>query len=309
MIEVPNPAASVATVPMVAPSTTTLSVAFGVAALTSASTPATPSTMSGFSAPLASGSATRSQLFSAILNAAPPPPPPPPPTPPLASALGAMAIGARAVSPTATHAFVDLIMDNSRLRFDDGDHGQGQDCLAPERNWRNAVRSSRAANMRDPTASVRRTTALRPSIQRVAVAQRLVAGLSLGCRPRVASTREQPSPVVPMRRHDHCRLHAVGVSALRWRTRWGCDLEELLERLAGGPLALADARAELTDVVRGPPNQVVPQRWSCRAAAARRGSSPARTRSPDQGAERCSRPFCKLGGAQFSTPCERTPSW
>ena len=53
---------------------------------------------------------------------------------------------------------------------------------------------------------------------------------------------------------DEHRIRDVGVSALRWRRRWVCGLEDLLERLAGRPLAVDDARAELAAVAETAPS-------------------------------------------------------
>jgi hypothetical protein len=47
---------------------------------------------------------------------------------------------------------------------------------------------------------------------------------------------------------DEYRITEVGVTALRWRRRWVCNLQDLLERLAGRPLALTDARGEFADI-------------------------------------------------------------
>ena len=52
---------------------------------------------------------------------------------------------------------------------------------------------------------------------------------------------------------DEYRIQDVGVSALRWRRRWVCSLEDVLERLAGHPLVLEDARAEFADAAATAP--------------------------------------------------------
>ena len=47
---------------------------------------------------------------------------------------------------------------------------------------------------------------------------------------------------------DEHRIQDVGVSALRWRRRWICGLEDLLERWAGRPFALDAARADFAEI-------------------------------------------------------------
>ena len=54
--------------------------------------------------------------------------------------------------------------------------------------------------------------------------------------------------------HDEHAIQRVGVSALRWRRRWICDLEDLLERLAGRPFAVDDARADLAKIAATAPS-------------------------------------------------------
>ena len=54
--------------------------------------------------------------------------------------------------------------------------------------------------------------------------------------------------------HDEHAIQRVGVSALRWRRRWICDLEDLLERLAGRPFAVDDACAELAKIAATAPS-------------------------------------------------------
>jgi hypothetical protein len=46
---------------------------------------------------------------------------------------------------------------------------------------------------------------------------------------------------------DTYGIRRVGVSAVRWRTRYVWDLHDLLGRLAGGPLPVEQARAELAE--------------------------------------------------------------
>jgi len=49
---------------------------------------------------------------------------------------------------------------------------------------------------------------------------------------------------------DEHAITAVGVSALRWRRRWTIALGELLNRLAGQPVDLADLRDEFATLVQ-----------------------------------------------------------
>ena len=49
---------------------------------------------------------------------------------------------------------------------------------------------------------------------------------------------------------DEYGVRSVGISALRWRRRWTVPLGELLERLAGRPVSLEEARRAFASMVR-----------------------------------------------------------
>jgi hypothetical protein len=49
---------------------------------------------------------------------------------------------------------------------------------------------------------------------------------------------------------DHYGIRKVGVAALRWRRRWTIGIDDLLERLAGQPVTLDQARDEFAAALR-----------------------------------------------------------
>ena len=49
---------------------------------------------------------------------------------------------------------------------------------------------------------------------------------------------------------DEYGVRSVGISALRWRRRWTLPLDELLERVAGRPVSLEEARRAFASMVR-----------------------------------------------------------
>ena len=53
--------------------------------------------------------------------------------------------------------------------------------------------------------------------------------------------------------HDSFTLRDVGISALRWRSRWVITLDELLSRLAGQSVGTSDLRHEFAEVATAAP--------------------------------------------------------
>jgi hypothetical protein len=64
--------------------------------------------------------------------------------------------------------------------------------------------------------------------------------------------------------HDRFTLRDVGISALRWRSRWVIALDELLSRLAGQSMDVSDLRREFAEVATAAPLGGMPSRarWS-----------------------------------------------